>query len=108
MLIPMVSLLRDGAPEAMLDELIAEVGRDATRFSYLLRRHDTPLDFDLEVAKRQSMDNPVYCVQYGHARCAAIRRRAAAQVTRNALRLFGVTAPEQMTRTEENITKEDD
>jgi arginyl-tRNA synthetase len=87
MLIQMVSLLRDGAPVAMgkregefvtLDEVIAEVGRDATRFFYLMRRHDTPLDFDLEVAKRQSMDNPVYYVQYGHARCAAIRRRAVA------------------------------
>jgi arginyl-tRNA synthetase len=55
-----------------------EVGRDATRFFYLMRRHDTPLDFDLELAKRQSMDNPVYYVQYGHARCAAIRRRAEA------------------------------
>ncbi len=85
LLIQMVSLLRDGKPVAMgkregefvtLDEVIAEVGRDATRFFYLMRRHDTPLDFDLEVAKRQSMDNPVYYVQYGHARCAAIRRRA--------------------------------
>ncbi len=86
-LIQMVSLLRDGAPVAMgkregefvtLDEVITEVGKDATRFFYLMRRHDTPLEFDLELAKRQSMDNPVYYVQYGHARCAAIRRRAAA------------------------------
>jgi arginyl-tRNA synthetase len=86
-LIQMVSLLRDGAPVAMgkregefvtLDEVIDEVGKDATRFFYLMRRHDTPLEFDLELAKRQSMDNPVYYVQYGHARCAAIRRRAAA------------------------------
>ena len=59
-----------------LDDVIEEVGRDATRYFYLMRRHDTPLEFDLEVAKRQSMDNPVYYVQYGHARCAAIRRRA--------------------------------
>jgi arginyl-tRNA synthetase len=86
-LIQMVSLLRDGAPVAMgkregefvtLDEVIEEVGKDATRFFYLMRRHDTPLDFDLELAKRQSMDNPVYYVQYGHARCAAVRRRAEA------------------------------
>ena len=61
-----------------LDTVIGEVGRDATRFFYLMRRHDTPLDFDLELAKRQSMDNPVYYVQYAHARCAAIRRRAGA------------------------------
>ena len=45
-----------------LDDVIEEVGRDATRYFYLMRRHDTPLEFDLEVAKRQSMDNPVYYV----------------------------------------------
>ncbi|HEY6475244.1 MAG TPA: arginine--tRNA ligase, partial [Polyangia bacterium] len=85
-LIQIVSLLRDGKPVAMgkregefvtLDEVLAEVGRDATRFFYLMRRHDTALEFDLELAKKQSMDNPVYYVQYGHARCAAIIRRAA-------------------------------
>jgi arginyl-tRNA synthetase len=85
-LIQIVSLLRDGKQVAMgkregefvtLDEVIAEVGRDATRFFYLMRRHDTALDFDLDLAKRQSMDNPVYYVQYAHARCAAIVRRAA-------------------------------
>lgn len=85
-LIQMVSLLRDGKPVAMgkregefvtLDEVIDEVGRDATRFFYLMRRHDTPLEFDLELAKRQSMDNPVYYAQYAHARCASLQRRAA-------------------------------
>jgi arginyl-tRNA synthetase len=84
-LIQMVSLVREGKPVAMgkregefvtLDEVITEVGRDATRFFYLMRRHDTPLEFDLELAKRQSMDNPVYYVQYAHARCRAILRRA--------------------------------
>ncbi|MEO8212341.1 MAG: arginine--tRNA ligase [Myxococcales bacterium] len=84
-LIQMVSLVREGKPVAMgkregefvtLDEVISEVGRDATRFFYLMRRHDTPLEFDLELAKRQSMDNPVYYVQYAHARCRAILRRA--------------------------------
>lgn len=83
-LIQMVSLLRDGKPVAMgkregefvtLDDVISEVGADATRFFYLLRRHDSALEFDLELAKRQSMDNPVYYVQYAHARCAALRRR---------------------------------
>jgi arginyl-tRNA synthetase len=84
-LIQMVSLIREGKPVAMgkregefvtLDEVLGEVGRDATRFFYLMRRHDTPLEFDLELAKRQSMDNPVYYVQYAHARCRAILRRA--------------------------------
>jgi arginyl-tRNA synthetase len=85
-LIQMVSLLRDGKPVAMgkregefvtLDAVVDEVGRDATRFFYLMRRHDTPLEFDLELAKRQSMDNPVYYAQYAHARCASLLRRAA-------------------------------
>jgi arginyl-tRNA synthetase len=56
--------------------VVDEVGRDATRFFYLMRRHDTPLEFDLELAKRQSMDNPVYYAQYAHARCASLLRRA--------------------------------
>jgi len=86
LLIQMVSLLRDGKPVPMgkregefvtLDEVIDEIGRDATRFFYLMRRHDTPLEFDLELAKRQSMDNPVYYAQYAHARCASLLRRAA-------------------------------
>jgi arginyl-tRNA synthetase len=85
-LIQIVSLIRNGQPVAMgkregefvtLDEVIEEVGRDATRFFYLMRRHDTSLEFDLDLAKKQSMDNPVYYVQYGHARCASIVRRAA-------------------------------
>src|SRR4029079_6098690 len=84
-LMQMVKLLRDGKAVPMgkregefvtLDEVIDEVGKDATRFFYLMRRHDTPLDFDLELAKRQSMDNPVYYVQYGHARCASLLRKA--------------------------------
>ena len=84
-LIQMVSLLRDGKPVAMgkregefvtLDAVVDEVGHDATRFFYLMRRHDTPLEFDLELAKRQSMDNPVYYAQYAHARCASLLRRA--------------------------------
>jgi len=85
-LVQMVSLLRDGKPVAMgkregefvtLDAVIDEVGRDATRFFYLMRRHDTGLEFDLELAKRQSMDNPVYYAQYAHARCSSLLRRAA-------------------------------
>jgi arginyl-tRNA synthetase len=84
-LIQIVSLIRNGQPVAMgkregefvtLDEVLEEVGKDATRFFYLMRRHDTSLEFDLDLAKKQSMDNPVYYVQYGHARCASIGRRA--------------------------------
>jgi arginyl-tRNA synthetase len=61
----------------VLDDLLEEIGVDATRFFFLTRRHDSHIEFDIEVAKRQSMDNPVFYVQYGHARCAAILRRAA-------------------------------
>ncbi|HEX5950152.1 MAG TPA: arginine--tRNA ligase [Actinomycetota bacterium] len=60
-----------------LDELLDEVGVDATRFTLLSRSNDSPMDFDIELVKRQTMDNPVYYVQYGHARIASILRHAA-------------------------------
>jgi len=53
------------------------VGRDAARFTFLTRRHDSPLDFDLAVATRQSADNPVFYVQYAHARVSSLFRTAA-------------------------------
>jgi arginyl-tRNA synthetase len=53
------------------------VGKDATRFIFLTRRSDSPLDFDLEVAKMQSNDNPVFYVQYAHARLCSIFEVAA-------------------------------
>ena len=58
-----------------LDDLIAEIGVDATRFSMLSRSHDSTVDLDVELAKRQEKDNPVYYVQYHHARCASILRQ---------------------------------
>ena len=61
----------------LLDELLDEVGVDATRFTLLSRSNDSPIDFDIELVKRQTMDNPVYYVQYGHARIASILRHAA-------------------------------
>jgi arginyl-tRNA synthetase len=88
MIIQLVTLLRDGEPVRMskrrgefvlMDELIEEVGRDAARFTFLTRRHDSPLEFDLAVATRQSADNPVYYVQYAHARIRSIARQAAEQ-----------------------------
>jgi arginyl-tRNA synthetase len=60
-----------------LDELLDEVGVDATRFTLLSRSNDSPIDFDIELVKRQTMDNPVYYVQYGHARIVSILRVAA-------------------------------
>ena len=59
-----------------LDELIDDIGVDATRWFMLWRSHDTTVDLDLELARRQSSDNPVYYVQYAHARIASILRKA--------------------------------
>ncbi len=59
-----------------LRELIEEVGVDACRFVFLSRTADSQMDFDLELAKKQSVDNPVYYVQYAHARIASILRLA--------------------------------
>ena len=80
-LVQLVNLLRGGKPVAMstragefvtLKEVVDEVGRDAARYIFLTRRSDSPLDFDLEVAKMQSNDNPVFYVQYAHARLCRV------------------------------------
>jgi arginyl-tRNA synthetase len=60
-----------------LREVVEEVGADAAKFIFLTRRSDSQLDFDLEVAKQKSADNPVYYVQYAHARIASVFRVAA-------------------------------
>ena len=84
-LVQLVNLLRGGEPVAMstragefetLRDVINEVGRDAARFIFLTRHSDSSLDFDLEVAKQKTNDNPVYYVQYVHARIASIARKA--------------------------------
>jgi len=62
-----------------LHDLIDEVGRDATRFFFLMRRTDAQLVFDLDLAKQQSSDNPVYYVQYAHARVCSVNRNATEQ-----------------------------
>jgi arginyl-tRNA synthetase len=81
-----VTLLRHGelvkmstrqANYVTLDELIDEVGADAVRFFLLMRSSDAPIEFDLDLAKRRSDENPVYYVQYAHARTAGILDRAA-------------------------------
>jgi len=87
-LVQLVNLLRGGEPVAMstragefvsLREVIDEVGKDAARFIFLTRHYDSPLDFDLEIAKQQTNENPVYYVQYVHARISSIVRKAAEQ-----------------------------
>jgi arginyl-tRNA synthetase len=84
-LVQMVSLLRGGRKVEMskragefitLREVLDEVGADAAKFFFLMRRSDSHLDFDLELAKQQSAENPVYYVQYAHARIASLFRVA--------------------------------
>ena len=85
-LVQFVSLVRKGQPVAMstragefvtLREVRDEVGRDAARFIFLTRKADSKLEFDLELAKEKSNDNPVFYVQYAHARICSILRNAA-------------------------------
>jgi arginyl-tRNA synthetase len=85
-LVQMVQLTRGGEPVRMgkrsgefisLEEVLEEVGTDAARFFFLMRKSDSHLDFDLDLAKRQSSDNPVFYVQYAHARVASIFEQAA-------------------------------
>jgi arginyl-tRNA synthetase len=59
-----------------LDELVDEVGADAARYTFLTRSIDAPLEFDIELAKRSASENPVYYVQYAHARICSILRKA--------------------------------
>ena len=80
-LIQLVALFRDGEPVRMgkrsgnyvtLEELYGDVGVDAARFFYVLRKSDQHFDFDLDLAKSQSNDNPVYYIQYAHARVCSV------------------------------------
>lgn len=84
-LVQLVNLLRDGNPVQMstragefvtLKDIVDEVGRDAARFMFLSRSYDSGLEFDLELAKKKSSDNPVYYVQYVHARITGILNKA--------------------------------
>jgi len=84
-IVQLVTLMRQGKPVPMskrqgefvtFREILDEVGVDATRFFYLMRTMDSPLDFDLDLAKAQSQENPVYYVQYAHARICSILAKA--------------------------------
>ncbi len=85
-LIQLVNLFRAGQKVAMgkregnfvtLRQLREEVGNDAARFYYVMRSHDQQLDFDLELAKRRTTENPVFYIQYAHARVASVVRQLA-------------------------------
>jgi arginyl-tRNA synthetase len=84
----LVNLFRNGEAVRMskrtgemvtFEELLDEVGADAARYWFLRRNTDQPVDFDIELARQQSADNPVYYVQYAHARICSILRRAAGE-----------------------------
>ncbi|MEP0235229.1 arginine--tRNA ligase [Roseibium sp.] len=81
----LVKLFRAGEPVKMskrsgdfvtLRDVVEEVGRDPVRFMMLYRKNDAPLDFDFQKVTEQSKDNPVFYVQYGHARCCSVLRQA--------------------------------
>jgi arginyl-tRNA synthetase len=80
-----VHVLKDGQPVRMskragsyvtLRDLIEEVGKDAVRFTMLTRKADAQMEFDLDLVLRQTRDNPVFYVQYAHARCRSVLRKA--------------------------------
>lgn len=108
-LVQLVSLIQGGEQIAMstragkfetLADVCAEVGVDAARFIFLSRKSDSHLDFDLDVVKQQSMDNPVYYVQYAHARIRSLLRKAEEQEVRlpapSADLLTRLSTPEDM------------
>ncbi len=87
-LVQLVNLLEGGEVKAMstragefvtLREVLDDVGKDAARFIFLTRRSDSHLDFDLEIARKKSQENPVYYVQYAHARLTSVFEKARAK-----------------------------
>ena len=85
LLVQMVNLTRNGVPFKMskragtfvaLSDVVEEVGKDAVRFNFMTRRIESQFDFDLEAAKQKDAENPVYYVQYAHARIHAVLRKA--------------------------------
>lgn len=107
-LVQLVNLLRSGNPVAMstrsgefvtMREVVDEVGKDAARYNFLMRRSDSHLDFDLELVKRQSNENPVYYVQYAHARICSIFKLA--EERGYAIPFFGATDVKQLNLPEE-------
>ncbi len=100
-LIQMVTLLRHGEPVQMskrsgefitLREVIDEVGSDTAKFIFLTRRSDSKLDFDIEVAKEESSENPVFYVQYAFARISSIFRKMGIESTELVVRAADLTA----------------
>lgn len=110
-LVQLVQLTRGGEPVRMgkrqgefvsLREVLEEVGNDAARFFFLMRKSDSHLDFDLELAKKESSENPVFYVQYAHARIASIFEQALqsgvdmTDVSARAVKLERLSEPEEL------------
>jgi arginyl-tRNA synthetase len=110
-LVQLVQLTRGGEPVRMgkrqgefvsLREVLEEVGQDAARFFFLMRKSDSHLDFDLELAKKESSENPVFYVQYAHARIASIfeqARQSGVEMTdrsARAVKLERLSEPEEL------------
>jgi len=110
-LVQLVQLTRGGEPVRMgkrqgefvsLREVLDEVGNDAARFFFLMRKSDSHLDFDLELAKKESSENPVFYVQYAHARIASIfeqARQSGVEMTdrsARAVKLERLSEPEEL------------
>jgi arginyl-tRNA synthetase len=76
----MIKLSKRGGTIITLREIVEEVGADAARFNFVSRAADSHMDFDIELAKRQSAENPVYYVQYAHARIAGILAQASDRI----------------------------
>ncbi len=88
-----------------LDELVDDIGADAARFFMLQRSHDTTVDLDLDLARRESSENPVYYVQYAHARIASILRKAGEDAAGRALAADPVAVTEPVHPSERALVK---
>ncbi|MFH0790929.1 MAG: arginine--tRNA ligase [Candidatus Omnitrophota bacterium] len=104
-IVQLATIFREGKPVQMstrkgqyitLREVLDEVGRDAARFFFLMRRTSSHLDFDLDIAKRQTQENPVYYVQYAHARIRSILRNSSLEINVNGLDLTFIKEKEEL------------
>lgn len=93
LIVQLATIFRDGKPVQMstrrgeyitLREVLDEVGKDAARFFFMARRTSSHLDFDLAIAKKQTSENPVYYIQYAHARIYSILRNSTVKLNKNA------------------------
>ncbi len=114
LIMQLVSLIEGGQRAQMskrggefvtLDDLVEDIGVDATRWFLLQRSHDTPLDLDLDLARRRSQDNPVYYAQYAHARIASILRRAGEERVTRALAADVAGSAEELHRSARSLVK---